>query len=206
MFLAIPPYYAFQSPRYSPAVAPRFALGLAFGIERTIQGVGRVQGVGRAGNKFHTPTADRLGEQVDATYGDDARRRLIYKASFLIQTLIMRAMLANDAALREVIAMACKMVLPATIQGQVLSVIENPHDFPLPHQSTVSRWRVCLDAAFMMYCRQHYPPSGFIRYAMVDSSPQGGRDYELIVVCHVVQEQLPQLVRAANALINLRSI
>eukprot|EP00972_Heterocapsa_arctica_P114284 16441673-Heterocapsa_arctica.AAC.1 len=74
----------------------------------------------------------------------------------------------------------------------------------LPDKASISRWRVCLDAAYMLWYRRHCPAGHCVRYFMVDSSTQGGRDYELLVVCSVAHSQLADLYGLANELIILR--
>ena len=57
---------------------------------------------------------------------------------------------------------------------------------PLPSQSTLSRLRGRIDVAYMLVTRilikTWLEGRGLVMYPVVDSSPQGGRDYELMVL------------------------
>lgn len=73
----------------------------------------------------------------------------------------------------------------------------------LPHKSTMSRWRLLVGTAFMLVRRKSVS-RGHVYLLQVDSSPQGGRDYELMIVSSICEESLPECFRAANELIGLR--
>ena len=64
-----------------------------------------------------------------------------------------------------------------------------------------------MDVAFMLHWRQvrqaDLRQGGCARYLMVDSSPQGGRDYELIVECVIKQEALARCFKRATDLAHL---
>lgn len=136
--------------------------------------------------------------------GDKVGARLAYKAAFMIQCLIMSNLLARDSTMRDTISLALRMSLPRSLSEPLAKAVDDPTSFPLPDKATISRWRVCLDAAFMLWCRRHTPPMNHIRYIMVDSSTQGGKDYELILVCSVVRAEMASLYLRANELISLR--
>ena len=57
---------------------------------------------------------------------------------------------------------------------------------PLPSQSTLCRLRGRIDVAYMLVTRilikTCLEGRGLVMYPVVDSSPQGGRDYELMVL------------------------
>ena len=82
--------------------------------------------------------------------------------------------------------------------------MEDPTVLPMPHKASISRWRLLIDVAYMLHCRVHMASEGVVRWAMVDSSTQGGKDYELIVVSFMRENDAGRLVRAANDLIALR--
>ena len=60
-----------------------------------------------------------------------------------------------------------------------------------------------LDAAYMLIMRDMNQPD-FYRYIQIDSSTQGGTDYELQFVCFVQKSSMQTLASAAWRLILLR--
>ena len=79
-----------------------------------------------------------------------------------------------------------------------------------PSDSAISRWRLLLDVAAMLQTRAARNRcwarrETFTRWMMVDSSPQGGRDYELLLVCSAVTQDLPHAVTLTDAMYNLCS-
>ena len=106
--------------------------------------------------------------------------------------------------MRDVILLALRMALPRALCEPLTKAVKHPASYPLPDKGTISRWRMCLDAAFMLWHRRHVPPARYVRYVMVDSSTQGGKDYELILVCSVARAEMASLCAQANELIVLR--
>ena len=133
-----------------------------------------------------------------------ARRWLMYRASFLIECLVMCGLLGNDTDLREAVAMALRLALPASLQTSLVQMVLSPEAFPMPHQSSISRWRVLVDSAYMMWCREHLLPAGHIRYLMLDSSTQGGRDMEMLVVGSIARGDLEIARQMAEDLLLVR--
>ena len=70
--------------------------------------------------------------------------------------------------------------------------------------STVSRARFQVDVAYMLALRHKFQAGHGVRVnLMVDSSPQGGRDYELMVMTVVGVESLPLVYLQSQCLILL---
>ena len=116
----------------------------------------------------------------------------------------MCGLLGNDTDLREAVAMALRLALPASLQTSLVQMVLSPEAFPMPHQSSISRWRVLVDSAYMMWCREHLLPAGHIRYLMLDSSTQGGRDMEMLVVGSIARGDLDVARQMAEDLLLLR--
>lgn len=94
-----------------------------------------------------------------------------------MQCLVMCNLLSAARTLREVLAMAVRMALPSSLADPFATNIEDRSLYSLPSTSTISRWRLLLDAAFMLHRRRRFREHACIHVVQVDSSPQGGRDY-----------------------------
>jgi hypothetical protein len=116
----------------------------------------------------------------------------------------MSDMLAKDSDLREVLATSISLVIPSRMAKPLLDVLQDPSAYTLPNKGTISRWRLLLDTSYMLYMRSVNRSRRWIRYLMVDSSTQGGRDYELTIVSSVDYDRLHELRMAALELLSLR--
>ena len=127
-----------------------------------------------------------------------------YRAAFVIDVLLQANLLVSDSSLKASVKQALKMVMPKSLLPMFLDLVEQHID---PNTSRISRWRFLLDAAFMLYTRaerqkdwQQQRPC--VRWMMVDSSPQGGRDYELIVMSRAYVSDLQHLIAIVDIMRN----
>lgn len=134
------------------------------------------------------------------------KRRVVFRASFLLQALALADMLAKDADLREVVCRALRLVLPRGMAEPLVAAVEDDRILPMPNQGTISRWRLLVDSAFMLHMRSLNNTKKWVRFMMVDSSTQGGRDFELILLCNVACDEVVRLFDLANQLIFLRCL
>lgn len=151
-----------------------------------------------AGLARHIPNLGKLEMEV----GDGCQRaskRLAYKSAFLIHVLIMSGLIMHDANLRQVLAGAFGLMLPPSLAAPLVRAVEDAKAIPLPHKSTISRWRMLLDSAFMMWTRVRLQQE-HVHFGMVDSSTQGGKDYVLVVIASILKADLPALVERADDL------
>ena len=130
--------------------------------------------------------------------------RAVHETGFLIQALLMGNMLKDDKDLRHVLARSLRMALPATLAGPICQVVESVELMRLPSPAALSRWRFLLDAAFMLHQRDLLASQPRCRYCQIDSSTQGGKDYELIVTTTISKSVLQDAFRKANSLIVCR--
>ena len=135
-------------------------------------------------------------------------KSLPYNVAFLMKAVIMSDMLKHDADLGRALRHCLRMVLPSGL----VEACENMLDASacmMPHKSTISRWRVLVDGAFMLYTRVRHAAAadqqGHIRYMMADSSTQHGRDFEHIVISSVERGSLSELHDDAMTLANMWS-
>ena len=128
-----------------------------------------------------------------------------YKAAFLVKTLLMCDLLRNSGDLCDVLCHSIEILIPKVLWGPFKELLEVSRTI-LPDKSTVSRWRMLLDGAFMLFYRKHNAEllaGGSVRYFMADSSTQHGRDYEHIVVRTVRAAMLPVLLGHVQDLCDL---
>ena len=128
--------------------------------------------------------------------------RIMYSSSFMIKCLLQSGLLRSDDKLVASIKSSLVLVLPETIRKPMLSMLDS---VILPGKSQISRWRFLLDASLMMLLRQQLQTAysngeRFIRWMQVDSSPQGGRNYELAVILQLERSKLLTALRLASAL------
>ena len=77
--------------------------------------------------------------------------------------------------------------------------------YTLPDASTISRWRMLVDGAYMIYWRSLNASSSYIRYLMADSSSQRGRNFELIALLCIREDEIVDSYRRAKDLAQLWS-
>ena len=137
-----------------------------------------------------TRSAFRVGDAVRS--GCEA-----YDVFYLINCFLFCNVLKADQDLRKAIELACKVVLPKHMCDSILELFRT-EDRPIPHMSTISRFRLKLDVAAMLLTRDWLHKllqqrGGIISHIMVDASPQGGHDYELLSVCIAAKHDLPAI-------------
>lgn len=124
-----------------------------------------------------------------------------YNAAFMINVLVQADMLRSDADLSDHVKRSVRMLLPPCLAAPVCELVDNAK---LPHKSTISRWRLLLDTSLMLWHRGQRGASvsnaGFVRWMMVDSSPQGHRDYEMVMSSFAKVNDLSRMMYIVNAL------
>ena len=104
--------------------------------------------------------------------------------------------LRSDDALRNSVELACRLALPPSAAEALLASWRTQARL-VPSKSTMSRLRLKIDVAYMLLTRQRLQAlmddGGHIVYPMVDASPQGGSDYELMLLSMVRRKDLAQM-------------
>ena len=131
-------------------------------------------------------------------WGQQQRRRREYDIYTLLECFFCADLLGNDSNLVEVLQHACKIVLPREQANMLLDSIQHGSARFAPDASQLSRMRLRIDVAFMFCMRQHYTEwllhgRGVVLYPVVDASPQGGKDYEMVVLNIVEKRHLTEL-------------
>jgi hypothetical protein len=133
----------------------------------------------------------------------DVATRTPYKTLFLIQALMYCAALRHDGDFKDNLTLALRLCLPAVVYNTVSAFMDDAMQ-QFPSKSTMSRWRLVVDVALMLQRRQRNSgaPSR-VRYLMVDSSVQHGRDYLLVIYSEIDLDDIPHLISIADRMVHL---
>ena len=121
-----------------------------------------------------------------------------YPIMKLLEAFHACGVLKNDTKFKEAAAAALRAALPKQISGPFLRRLLH-QDNRMPSATTISRLRGRVDVALMILTRKLLQSTidigdgGFVLYPMVDSSPQGGRDYEMVCLQIVFRVHLARL-------------
>ena len=136
-----------------------------------------------------------------------ATSRRPYQVAFLVKTVTMASLLRSTSSMCEVLSSAAGILLPAALQPAFSSMLRTCKHC-IPHESTVSRWKLLLDGSFMLLHRQlnqkvqsGNPESNVIRYLMADASTQHGREFEHIMIASISKSELGRLFRSTRSLL-----
>ena len=152
-----------------------------------------------------------LHSHVNNLRGVDPQRchRTAYRATFLVHCLLMCNYLRGAGNLRKALKCAVAMLLPPDMSRILLNIIteDGQHQFHVPHKTTIHRARFTLDVAYMLWWRQRnhrwLQDGGSARYGLLDSSPQGGADLELVNILSIPKRFLSELYFSAIALTSM---
>jgi hypothetical protein len=105
-----------------------------------------------------------------------------YKAGFLLECLVLTFALRSASDLKSTLVHAVQ-VLPPVWRSSLLSLMRD--DASLPSAATLTRARLLVDVAFMLMQQRIFRDllqTRPVLYGLVDSSPQGGRNWELFEI------------------------
>ena len=124
-----------------------------------------------------------------------------------IQQVLLADALRNDAMLQPVLAMCAQVLLPTTMAEDVIQRLQ---DKKILSKAELSRSRFIIDATYMILWRDLHRGAmrasrGCTWYMMTDSSPQFGRDYQVLLVRRIDTASLAELYDIAAELCKLWS-
>lgn len=142
------------------------------------------------------------GHNIDLVHRS---RRKQYKAGTMLRCMICADLLRADDSITESCIRSIKMMLPPSVAEPALEMITSASERAklIPGKSTISKYRVLVDTALMIFERLRNDLHPQIRYMMADSSTQHGRDFEHVVWLGIRKDCIVETFRAANCLINL---
>ena len=109
----------------------------------------------------------------------------------LIHAFISAQCLKKDSDLHKACVSNLRMLLPEELSAEIEAWVDNPDGAATPDKSVLSRLRGRMDVAFMLVFRERLwemvHNGGIAVFAAIDSSPQAGRDYEMLVL-HIIRK------------------
>ena len=142
--------------------------------------------------------------------GDASVTGSSYTSEFLVVAMQLALKLHKDEDLNAAMQNSIRMAFPLGVAENLLKLIETA---PTPDQSTLSRWKIPLDAGLMLLEREMFMNllrgGGIATFGMLDSSPQGGRDWllsQIFIVKLKLDEEQPLAVCAWRLYDSVRAI
>ena len=140
--------------------------------------------------------------------GFTSQRHKKFDKAYLLKILMMCSALKTSYALGDVFKDMVEACLPNGLKYMVKEVVASAAR-QMPSQATVSRYRMMLDGAFMLWERQQHAAlvsqGGATRFIMADSSMQHGSEFEGVVCLTIANQDLLPAYNIANKLVRTRS-
>ena len=134
---------------------------------------------------------DMVGKAESVNLNSVARRRP-YLVAFMLRALTMADLLRSSGDLRKSLEASLELLMPEVLQPAFRTLVAESRA-AFPHPSTISRWRLLLDGAFMLVERKQNSHNHVVRHMMADASTQHGHHVEHILVRCIREEQLVSL-------------
>ena len=125
----------------------------------------------------------------------DTGRNRSYDIYYLIRCFLLCDSLRSPHLLKRALYDASSLLLPKGAAKAVQYALDND-ELRLPASSTISRLRGRVDVAWMMVWRERiakWLQDGLVIFPGTDSSPQGGRDYQVLVLDIACRANLPEI-------------
>ena len=118
-------------------------------------------------------------------YVSGGRGSFAFRIGHLVETMLCAMCLSNDSDLPQALKLAACLLLPEKIAHEWVRRLSEDPGLYLPSKAIISQRRAALDMGYAC-CQQAWVAErlaeGVFFYALTDSSPQGGRDYEVTVL------------------------
>ena len=117
-----------------------------------------------------------------------------YAIQYLLESFFLSQLLTDSKHLGSVLQKSLRLVLPAKVADKMGSYISSTA--VIPSQSTISRMRARVDTTWMFVWRdrfQEWLGDGLVVYLGTDSSPQAGRDYQIIMLDIIQKIAMPSM-------------
>ena len=123
------------------------------------------------------------------------------RAKHLIECLMLADNLSADSSFRDVLVRTVRILFDSEYSNSLLDMLApGAKVVRIFDQSELSRGRLTVDVAFMAWHRKcNAEKESLVRYILVDSSPQFGRDYQIILTKQIKSADLLQLWELSTA-------
>eukprot|EP00972_Heterocapsa_arctica_P111591 16426936-Heterocapsa_arctica.AAC.1 len=124
-------------------------------------------------------------------------RSQAFSILYLIRCFLLCQSLTSAAALKTAMCHAARLVMPSKAADIMEGALDNDNS-TAPSPATVSRLRGRIDVSWMLIWRDRIQTwldsnGGLAVYPGTDSSPQGGRDYQILVLDFIPRAAMPEL-------------
>ena len=165
-----------------------WALQCAFSLSPRSMLLHRISLVGKFAKR--ALVGNRHRREKLAQGGQVAEMHGRYTNWFVLHATLLSHCLMQDADMGRVLELAVRCAFPPELAKELVKLME---DMPVPHPSSLTRWRLQVDVAFMMWQRKLHATwmdrdglaAQFPLYVLSDYSPQGGRDWLLTETHHL---------------------
>ena len=125
-----------------------------------------------------------------------------YGIIYMLNCFLLCSLLHQDSDLTEALVNASRILLPSNVAQRVVERLLD-RSLPTPSKSCISKKRTTIDVAYMLLMREQidkFVDENVCTYLQVDSSPQGGTDYELVVLHFVLLSNCGKAVQVVRDL------
>ena len=127
-----------------------------------------------------------------------------FRIGHLVETMLCSMVVSNDDNLVQALKLAACLLLPEKLAQEWIRRLQDDPGKYIPSKAIISQRRAALDMGYtclqQAWVKDQLQKGAFF-YALTDSSPQGGRDYEVTVLDVVLPQDavdLLQYVREAQ--------
>ena len=145
----------------------------------------------------------RSSKGFQGVWDDDLGCRVTYKPAFLLQCVVLSFQLRSSGAVPDVIQQAVRC-LPQVWRESLMQLLATAKN---PSPSTLSRARLSVDAAFMLWMRKRHAElledAQVTLFFKVDSTPLGGNNWEVVEYQLIKGTDLVSAGKMAASLVDL---
>ena len=125
-----------------------------------------------------------------------------FRVGHLVEVMLCCMFLKSDKSLGQALVTAACLLLPQALAEAWIQKLSQDPDLYLPSAAILSQRRAALDMGFALFQQVQIKEAlqqGAFLYAMTDSSPQGGRDYEITVLDMILARDACDLMFQSHA-------
>ena len=117
---------------------------------------------------------------------DVSAKTTSHRTAYLFKCFLLSGLLRSDDSLADTLLLAARTLLPVAVADMFADQMHDKSARP-PHKSTISRKRLIVDVAHMLYMRQVFDDvlqQKCAIYIQIDSSPQGLYSFYYYYYCY----------------------
>eukprot|EP00971_Amphidinium_carterae_P337377 6474145-Amphidinium_carterae.2 len=122
-----------------------------------------------------------------------------FQVAYMVKVLCMADLLRSQSTVTTALQSAMEIAMPRVLRPAFKTLLAE-HKTVIPHESTISRWRMLLDGALMLVSRARHWADGHVRFIMTDGSTQHKRHVQHTLVRSVRKSDVVRLYGEATHL------